>query len=298
MDLSTPLQYVKGIGPARAEMLAAKELYTVADLLYYAPFRYEDRRNVKPIAALAPGEKAVVLAYVHTARRPGSRWKAARVFEAVFQDGSGAHLLARWFHGEHYAETLDSGTRAALFGKVEIDRAAGYRLMVQPEVELFPDGGDAEDMLHTGRIVAVYEAAGKISTRVFRSLLHRILQQAPLPGDALPESVRARTALLDIAAAIREIHAPPANAEVLLLNEFRTPAQRRLIFDEFFWLECGLALKRTKAQSAAGIAFAIGPGAREAMKKMLPFKPTNAQKRVMQEIAADMKKPHPMNRLL
>ncbi|MGH9638657.1 MAG: ATP-dependent DNA helicase RecG [Bryobacteraceae bacterium] len=298
MELSTSLQYVKGIGPARAEMLAAKELHIVADLLYYAPFRYEDRRNVKPIANLAPGEKAVVLAAVHFARRSGPRWSAAQVFEAVFQDGSGAHLLARWFHGEHYAETLTSGTRAALFGKVEIDPATGRRLMVQPEVELFPEGGGADEMLHTGRIVAVYEAAAKISTRVFRTLLHRILEQAPMPADSLPESVRARTGVMEIANAIHELHEPAASAELPLLNEFRTPAHRRLIFEEFFWLECGLALKRTKARSAKGIAFTIGPGAREAIKKMLPFKPTNAQRRVMQEIAADMKQPHPMNRLL
>lgn len=279
-------------------MLAAKGLQTVADLLYYAPFRYEDRRNVKPIAALAPGEKAVVLAVVHHARSPGSRRWGPQIFEALFQDGSGAHLLARWFHGEHYADTLASGTRAALFGKVEIDTASGNRLMVQPEVELLPEGSDADEMLHTGRIVAVYEAAGKVSTRVFRTLVHRILEQAPLPGDALPESVRARAGVLDVAAAIREIHAPSPDADLRLLNEFRTPAQTRLIFEEFFWLECGLALKKAKAQAATGIAFAVGSGAREAIKKMLPFKPTNAQKRVMQEIAADMKEPHPMNRLL
>jgi ATP-dependent DNA helicase RecG len=279
-------------------MLAAKGLSTVADLLYYAPFRYEDRRNIKSIAELAPGEKAVVLACVHTARPPSGRWKGARVFEATFQDGSGASLLARWFHGEHYAETLTPGTRAALFGKVELERAGGSRLMVQPEVELFSDGDSGEEMLHTGRMVAVYEAAGKISTRVFRGLLHRVLQQAPIPDDALPASVRTRAGLYDLGAAIREIHEPTPDADLRLLNEFRSPAQSRLIFDEFFWLECGLALKRTKARLAAGIAFAITPGAREAIKKMLPFKPTGAQRRVMQEIAADMKQPHPMNRLL
>lgn len=297
MELSTPLQYVKGIGPARAEMLRAKGLETVADLLYYAPFRYEDRRNVKCISQLAPGEKAAVLAQVSSARLSGFQRRSVGLFEASLQDGSGATLRARWFHGERYADSLVSGTRVALFGKVELDPDHGNRLMVQPEIEIL-SGDDEEESLHTGRIVAVYEAAGKISARVFRLLIHRVLNQAPMPDDALPPSVRARLDLPDLGCAIRDLHAPAADADMAMLNEFRTPGQIRLIFDEFFWLECGLALKKTKARIAAGIPFAVTSRAREQIKKMLPFKPTRAQRRVMQEIADDMKRPHPMNRLL
>ncbi len=297
MDLSTPLQYVKGIGPARAEMLAAKGLQTVSDLLYYAPFRYEDRRNIKAISELAPGEKAVVLARVASARLARFRGRSAGLFEATLQDGSGANLRARWFHGERFADTLISGTRLALFGKIELDRDHGSRLIVQPEIEILSDE-DTDELLHTGRIVAVYEAAGKISTRVFRTLIDRILKETPLPEDALPQSVRARMGLPDLATAIRETHVPSNEADVRLLNEFRTPAQVRLIFDEFFWLECGLALKKNKAKAATGIPFAVNERAREQIRKMLPFKPTAAQRRVMQEIADDMKRPHPMNRLL
>ena len=298
MDLATPLQYVKGIGPARAEMLAAKDLHTVLDLLYYAPFRYEDRRNVKVIAELAPGEKAVVLASVGSAKLARFRRSRPGLFEATLQDGSGASLLARWFHGERYADTLVAGTHLALFGKVELDRPHGSRLMIQPEIEILSDDGDTEETLHTGRIVAVYEAAGKISTRVFRTLLDRILRETPMPEDALPESIRTRAGLPDLASAIHAVHIPPHDSDLRLLNEFRTPAQVRLIFDEFFWLECGLALKKGKAKAATGIAFSVTERAREQIKKLLPFKPTGAQRRVMQEIADDMKRPHPMNRLL
>lgn len=298
MDLSTPLQFVKGIGPARAEMLGAKGLRTISDLLYYAPFRYEDRRNIKAIAELAPGEKAVVMARVDSAKMSGFRRKGLGLFEVVFQDGSGQKLLARWFHGERYRDSLLPDTRVALFGKVELDRGNGHRLMVQPEVEILSSDDDADEALHTGRIVAVYEAAGKISTRVFRTLIHRILQETEMPEDALPESVRARMALPDLASAIRGVHAPSADTDVRLLNAFRTPAQVRLIFDEFFWLECGLALKKSKARAATGIAFTLDERAREQLKKMLPFKPTGAQRRVIQEIVNDMKQHHPMNRLL
>jgi ATP-dependent DNA helicase RecG len=298
LDLSTPLQFVKGIGPARAEMLAAKGLHTISDLLYYAPFRYEDRRNVKPIAMLAPGEKAAVLARVAGSQMSGFRRRSLGLFEATLEDGSGAHLVARWFHGERYADSLVSGTRVALFGKVELERGQRSRLMVQPEIEILSDDDEDDSLLHSGRVVPVYEAAGKISTRVFRKLIDRILKEDIVPEDALPESVRARVHLPDLRTALYEIHSPGEHSEVGLLNEFRSPGQQRVIFDEFFWLECGLAIKKSRARAVDGISFEITASVREQIKKMLPFKPTGAQKRVMQEIAADMKQPHPMNRLL
>jgi len=298
LELSTPLQYVKGIGPARAQMLAAKGLETVSDLLYYAPFRYEDRRNVKSISELAPGEKAAVLARIADAKLTNFRRRALGLFEATLEDGSGSRLSARWFHGERYADSLTPGTRVALFGKVELDRMRGLRVMVQPEVEILSEDDDEDETLHSGRVVAVYEAAGKISTRAFRKLIDRVLKEAPMPEDALPSSVRTRVGLPHLATAIRETHCPGPDASLALLNEFRTPAQTRLIFDEFFWLECGLTLKKTKARAATGISFEITERVRDQIKAMLPFKPTAAQKRVMQEIADDMKNPHPMNRLL
>jgi ATP-dependent DNA helicase RecG len=279
-------------------MLAAKGLLTVSDLLYYVPFRYEDRRNVKPIAALAPGEKASVLAQVAKAKLSGFHRKSLGLFEVELQDGSGAKLQARWFHGQRYADSLVPDTRVALFGKVELDRGSGQRLMIQPEIEILSADEDGDEMLHTGRIVAVYEAAGKISTRVFRGLIDRVLKEVSPPEDALPETVRTRTQLPALCEAIHDIHIPADDADVRLLNAFRTPAQVRLIFDEFFWLECGLALKKNKARAAAGIPFVITERAREQIRKMLPFKPTPAQRRVIQEIADDMKQPHPMNRLL
>lgn len=279
-------------------MLSGKGLFTVADLLYYAPFRYEDRRNIKAIAELSPGEKAVVLARVASAKMSRFRHGSVGLFEATFEDGSGAKLLGRWYHGERYAESLVPDTRVALFGKVEIEHTRNIRLMIQPETEILAADEEGEESLHTGRIVAVYEAASKISTRVFRTLLHRILEECPMPDDALPESVRVRMKLPTLAEAIWEVHAPAQNSDVRLLNEFRTPSQVRLIFDEFFWLECGLALKKSKAKAADGISFPLNERIREQIKKMLPFKPTTAQRRVIQEIADDMKLPHPMNRLL
>ena len=279
-------------------MLSAKGLEIVLDLLYYAPFRYEDRRNLKLISQLAPGEKAAVMAQVDSAKLTTFRRRGPAIFEATLRDGGLGRLHARWFHGERFADSLTEGVRLALFGKVELDRASGGLTMVQPEIEILGRDDEEDETLHTGRIVAVYEAAGKVSTRIFRTLLDRILKQATMPEDAMPESVRAAAKLMPLGEAIRELHSPPQDADLRLLNEFRSPAQYRLIFDEFFWLECGLALKKSKARMASGIAFTVTERARQQIRKMLPFKPTAAQRRAIQEIVDDMKRPHPMNRLL
>src|ERR1700761_654667 len=196
-------------------MLAGKGLATLTDLLYYTPFRYEDRRNVKPISQLAPGEKAAVLARVASAKFSGFRRRSVGLFEATLHDGSGASLKARWFHGERYADTLLPDTHVALFGKIELD-SHHQRLMVQPEIEVL-SGGDDDETLHSGRIVAVYEAAGKISTRVFRKLLDRVLKEAPMPEDALPASVRARVGLPALTTALHDTHSPPPDADVRML---------------------------------------------------------------------------------
>ena len=299
MDISTPLQYVKGIGPARTEMLEAKGLLTVEDLLYYAPFRYEDRTNVKTIAQLAPGEMATVIAEVKSAHLAGFRRRNLGLFEAAFRDSSGQRLLAKWFHGGYLVDRFTPGLRVALYGKVELDNYTGDLLLMHPEFEILAgDEGEADAALHTGRIVPVYEAAAKITTRVFRSLAHRVLTTLEPLDDHLPPAVRERLKLPGRWAALQFLHFPPQGTDLRLLNAFRTPAQWRLIFEEFFWLECGLSLKRAKGKVQPGIAFELNDRVRETIKAMLPFKPTGAQKRVLKEIANDMQAPHPMSRLL
>ncbi len=299
MDLTTPLTYIKGVGPARAAMLEAKGLTTVEDLLGYFPFRYEDRSNVKTIAQLAPGEMATVIADVRSAKASGFKRKALGLFEARFSDASRAILVGKWFHGGYLANVLGEGVKVALFGKVEFDSYSGELTMLHPEFEILTgDDEDGEASLHTGRIVPIYEAASKLTTRVLRVLTDRILRELPAEEDHLPEPVRRRFKYPDRWTAIRETHFPPPESDLRLLNAYRSQAQQRLIFEEFFWLECGVALKRAKARTLPGIAFEIDDRVRERVKAMLPFKPTDAQKRVIKEIADDMKEPHPMNRLL
>ena len=299
MELSTPLTYVKGIGPARAAMLEAKGLTTVEDLLGYVPFRYEDRSNMKTVAQLAPGEMATVIAEVLSAKASGFRRRSLGLFEARFSDASRAILVGKWFHGDYLANVLAAGMKVALYGKVEFDSYSGELTMLHPEFEVL--GGDDEDgeaALHVGRVVPIYEAAGKTTTRLLRTLTHRVLQSVPPLDDQLPEPIRRSLKLPDRWTATREVHFPPPDADLRLLNGFRSPAQFRLIFEEFFWLECGVALKRNKARLMPGIAFELNERVRQQIKAMLPFKPTGAQKRVLGEIAQDMAAPRPMNRLL
>jgi ATP-dependent DNA helicase RecG len=298
MDLTTPLTYIKGVGPARAAMLEAKGLLTVEDLIGYFPFRYEDRSNMKTIAQLAPGEMATVIAEVRSAKLSGFRRRNLGMFEARFTDSSRALLTGKWFHGGYLANVLAEGMRVALFGKVEFDSYSGELSMLHPEFEILSgDDEDGEASLHTGRIVPIYEAVSKLTTRVLRVFMHRILEQLTPPEDYLPAHLIQQLKMPGRSTAIRETHFP-TDSDLRLLNAFRSPAQFRLIFEEFFWLECGVSLKRAKARTLPGIAFELNDRIRERVKAMLPFKPTEAQKRVIKEIAGDMKEPRPMNRLL
>ncbi len=297
MDTQTQLMYVKGVGPARAAMFETKGLRTVEDLLGYAPFRYEDRSNVKTLKDLAPGEMATVVVRVHTARasRIGQRMG---LFEVAFADISGPRLTGKWFHGGYLANVLVPGMQVALFGKVELDSFTRGFQMMHPEFEVIPDDDEAESTLHTGRVVPIYEAAAKITTRVIRSLIHHLLEAVDEQPDPLPEPVRQRLKFAPYWQSLKELHFPPAGSDIRALNGFRSPAHWRMIFEEFFWLECGLALKRVKAREARGIQFELNERVRDKIKQMLPFRPTGAQKRSLGEIARDMAAPQPMHRLL
>jgi len=290
--------YVKGVGPPRASALEAKGIRTVEDLLLYAPFRYEDRSNVKPISELAPGETATVIAQVRSARLAAFQRRRLGLFEATFADGSGAVLTGKWFHGGYLANILEPGQLIALFGKVEFDGYTRGLVMMHPEYEILAAEDDAESSLHTGRIVPIYEAAGKITTRVFRTLIHRVLETLAPLEDPLPEAIRRRLKLPALWESIQALHFPPPGTDLRTLNAFRSPAHYRLIFEEFFWLECGLSLKRSRARLRPGIAFKLNDRVREKVKLMLPFKPTGAQKRVLGEIARDMASDRPMSRML
>jgi ATP-dependent DNA helicase RecG len=308
LELSTPVQYIKGIGPRLAEVLKAKRIATVADLLFYLPFRYEDRLNPRGIAELRPGEMATVIAEV---RNSGLfRTRRMPIFQMTAGQGR-ARLKCLWFNGTYLRDRFKPGQMVALYGKVEADQRTGELQIMQPQFEILgepaEDGAsDAVDQkqaasLEVGRIVPIYESAGqgRLTARWFRRIIRQALENIPqtLP-DPIPAVVRSRMSLVSPIEAIWKVHWPDAGESLADLQSSRTPAHLRLIFEELFFVELGLEFRRRQIKAQTGIAFRLDERAREAIKKVLPFHPTAAQKKVLKEIATDMEKPYPMRRLL
>jgi ATP-dependent DNA helicase RecG len=307
LELSTPVQYVKGIGPRLAEILGAKAIHTVGDLLHYLPFRYEDRLNPRGIAELRAGEMASVIAEVRNAGL--FRTRRMPIFQMTAGQGR-ARLKCLWFNGGYLRDRFKPGQMVALYGKIEADRNGELQIM-QPQFEILgetsEDGGtDATDQklaasLEVGRIVPIYESAGqgRLTARWFRRIIRSALENMPadLP-DPLPAVVRSRMGLITPQEALWKVHWPDAGESFTDLQSARTPAHMRLIFEELFFVELGLEFKRRQMKAQTGIAFQPNEKVRAAIKKILPFHPTAAQKRVLKEIVSDMEKPSPMRRLL
>ena len=302
IQLSSPVQYVKGVGGERAKILENKGILTAEDLLYYIPFRYEDRTRVCGPGEVRPGEMATVIAEVVRAGMLPLRHSALKIFRAaVVRDG--ARLNCKWFNAAYLQRIIRPGQYLALYGKVEEDPYERGLQMVQPQYEILPGSPDlpgGDDCLEIGRIVPIYEAAGsgRLTSRFFRRAIHLLLESLCGIEDPLPPEVAVKYSLIPRWEAIRNVHFPPPGTRLSELAESRSAAHRRLIFEEFFFLEARLALKRKRAREVPGIAFRTDPRIRECLKKVLPFHPTAAQKKALGEIVEDMRAPHPMHRLL
>jgi ATP-dependent DNA helicase RecG len=304
LELSTPVQYVKGVGPRIGEVLAAKGIHTVGDLLHYLPFRYEDRLNPRGISELRPGEMATVVGEV---RNSGLfRTRKMPIFQLTVGQGR-ARLRCLFFHATYLQDKFKAGQLIALYGKVEEDQRSRELQIIQPQVEILGDSSDGEngagkkaaESLEIGRIVPIYEAIGRLSPRWFRKAIHTALENlTPDLADPIPAAVRAHLGLMSPRAALWNVHWPEAGESLENLQSSRTPAHIRMIFDELFFVELGLELKRRQQKAQTGIAFRLDERVRAAIKKILPFHPTLAQKKVLKEIATDMEKPYPMRRLL
>ena len=228
-----------------------------------------------------------------------------------------------WFHGSYLKDRFRPGQRIALYGKLEGSRS-GNALnappgstkfkMVQPTFEILPDasatGEDAEfTTLEMGRIVPVYPSVGgttpwgaKLTSRWLRRVMWTIFRELKESGaraeETLPQALCERLGLPSRMEALEAIHFPAAGTSMTELMSARTPAHRRLIFEELWYLELGLELKRRRLREREGTAFVTNDQVRAALKQVLPFKPTAAQKRVLGEIVEDMRAPRPMRRLL
>jgi ATP-dependent DNA helicase RecG len=308
LEPATSVQYVKGIGPRLAEILAAKGIHTVDDLLHYLPFRYEDRVNPRSISELRSGEMATVIAEV---RNSGLfRTRRMPIFQMTAGQGR-SRLKSIWFNATYLRDKFKPGQMIALYGKVEQDQYSGEPQLVQPQFEIIGDSTDdgatdaaeqkVASSLEVGRIVPIYESAGqgRLTPRWFRRIIRTALDNlTPDLTDPIPAMVRQRLGLIAPREALWEVHWPDPGESLSDLQASRTPAHIRMIFEELFFLELGLELKRCEQKAQTGIGFKLDDRVREAIKKILPFHPTAAQKRVLKEIASDMEQPVPMRRLL
>ena len=297
-ELQSDVRMIRGVGPQRAEVLAQRGIYTLEDLLNYLPFRYEDRIRFSQIKEIRPGNIYTIRARVASGGSVRSMRGYNAIYHLLVQDETGS-LACKFFHGGYLEGRLKPGQLLILHGKAEIDKLRPARVeMVNPQMEILRS--EELDSTEVGRIVPVYEAIGTFGTRAIRRAIYTALQSLE-PGmpDLLPLPIRERLGFPSRRDALIQSHFPPSEQDVEALNQFRSPAQKRLIFEEFFFFQLSLALNRKASRKENAIPFRLrDERVREALKKILPFKPTEAQKRVLGEIAADLEKPVPMNRLL
>ena len=292
--LTLQAQFVKGVGPKIGALLARKGLKTVEDLLYFLPRKYEDRRFVKAITQSEVGRKETVIGEV--IRAEIHPYKKRKVFEVVLRDDSGT-LKGKWFKGSfaYLRNTFKPGLRVILTGDVRLYQ---FELeMIHPDFEILEEGEDSH--LHFKRIVPIYsEAEGLGQKHLRRILLHAVEDYARYVPGPIPREICERQGLIDIIEAVRTVHMPGQEEEISPLNDMRSVAHKRLIFDELFYFELAMALKHKGNILEEGIAFQTRGELSSRFLSILPFGLTEAQKRVIGEIHGDMARPSPMHRLL
>ena len=282
------------VPPRLVEGLNKKGLERVGDLLFLLPRTYEDRRRLSTLRELRPGERGVAVGTVRMARdlmiRPGKRG-----FQAVLADETGSIALTWFQSGPWMKSRVPVGKRLIVSG--ELRATPGGREMVHPEIEPADEGSGPS--LHTGRIVPVYPGFERHEQRQVRALVARVAaMHLGAVEDPLPEELRRRLALPSLGEALARIHQPGSDEDLASLEDHRSPAHRRLAFDELFLLHLGMALRRQGVKHEPGIAFQVDGDRLAKARALLPFTLTRAQARAVAEIGRDMARPEPMHRLL
>jgi len=300
LSLDTPIQYCKGIGPRRAELLKKLGIGTVEDALSALPWRYEDRSNLKKIARLSFGSYETVAGEVLSAEVVRTKRRGVKVFELVITDRTGV-LVGSWFNQPFMQKTFRPGQKVILSGIVKSNPYRGGRPQIDnPEYEV-QDEDDPENLrIHTGRIVPIYRTTAGLTVRTLRSIMKSIVDAAA-PGmpELLPGPVVGRHRLMAARDAAAEVHFPVREKDLAVLNRGSSAAHRRLSFEELFILELGLAMrKQGVATEKKGISFRPAGRLEAELCRRLPFALTAAQERVIGEIRRDMASDHPMNRLV
>ena len=293
----TPVQYVKGVGPARARLLDKLGIKTLGNMLYYFPWRYEDRKNLKTISSLTSGGQETTAGKVVSSSVITTPRKRMKIFELIIADETG-QLKCRWFNQAYLKKYFTKDQKVILSGVVKGNPYSGFGLeMDNPDFELI---GNEDKLVHTARIIPVYNATEGISVKQIRTIMFNTIETySSLISEYMPEDIIKRNNLAPLPWAVNEAHFPEEFTDISVLNSGVSPAHKRLVFDEFFLLELGLAFLKKREALEKGISFKYSrTGLINDFLGNLPFKLTNAQERVIKEIASDMKRDLPMNRLV
>lgn len=295
VDLTDSIQFLKGIGPERAKALKTVGIETIEDLLYYVPRRYLDRSTILPMAKVKPNSTVTVIGRVEAFGK--ARTKRPQ-FHVILKDKTGLLRLV-WFSKLTWVANLfEENDLVVASGQVTF---YGGLQMVHPEFEILSKKSEEDvsedDLIHTGRVIPLYPSTAelkkiRLDSRGFRRVLKPLLEKVPnLIGESLPERIISDLKLPTLAEAIREIHFPDA-------TESAQKARVRLAFDELFYLELMLALRKMKTHREEGIAFGKPGDLVRGLLTKLPFELTVAQRRVLREISSDMMSKNSMHRLL
>jgi ATP-dependent DNA helicase RecG len=289
---ATSIQFLKGVGEGRARVLQDAGLDTVRDLLWFFPLRYEDRRHPARIADLGRSLDVPLLlrGRIVSAQARVSPRKRMKLFEAVLDDGTASVKLI-WFNQAYLADQIKQGDRLAVYGA---PRISGYGPITieSPDWEKFEGTEDDE-----GAIVPIYSKVGNIPPKALRKLMDAALETLPLIDDPLPPDLRAALGVIDLATALRTLHRPAELTEEFLRG--RSEAHLRVILQEFFTFQLALRVRRASEETKTkSRRINIDDVLRDEVKRILPFRLTRAQKRVLREIADDLRAERPMYRLL
>ena len=294
--LGQPSQAIRGVGPKRGAELARFGLTTVEDVLFHLPFRYEDRRNVSAMHTLQIGAEAGTVGEVTAVREARAGRGRRPVLEVILRDGA-ASLQLVWFNQVAYFRTrFRAGQRVLVFGRVDAAIGGGPLRIAHPDVTFL---GPDDDPAAQGGIVPVYEKPTPWPVSAMRRIvLAAVADYADRVPVAVPAAIAARQRLVEPPRALRYVHQPPPTADAVTLGHGASLPHRSLVFDELFFLQLGLALRRSATSAEPGTAFPPSTRLVPALRTALPFRPTGAQERAAREIAADLAAPHPMRRLL
>ena len=293
--LQLPVQFLKSVGPKMAARFAAKKINTVEDLLYFLPRTYEDRREIRKINKLEAGKIQTIMATVVLVEF--HYYGKRRIMEVTVSDNT-ANLTAKWFKGKmsYLVGIFKKGTRVIFTGNVTSNYAG--KSMIHPDYEILEED-DEENLLNFKRIVPVYSETEGLHQKYIRKVMYNALENySRYIASPIPLEICRKRNLINIHEALLAVHFPANNESLEMLIAACSEAHRRLIYDEFFFFQLGMAIKKSGRILDKGISFPLEGKLLEKFRSALPFELTGAQKRVITEIQQDLKASTAMNRLL